>query len=111
MPTPDLTSEELARDDKGRLLPGQDSLNPEGRPKGSFSLKTRVIKYLEDNPENLQEVVQSLAKDEEYRALLFQMIDGRPQQDVTTGGEKLPSPIYVHGNNSTQEDQPPQETN
>jgi hypothetical protein len=34
------TSKELARDENGRLLPGQESLNPNGRPKGSKNFNT-----------------------------------------------------------------------
>ena len=74
----------------GKFIPG----NPGGgRPKGTFSLKTRIIKQLQEHPEQLQEIVDYLIKEE--RALLFQMIDGRPPQDITSKGEQInPTPIY-----------------
>lgn len=67
------------RDEKGRLLPG-NTANPNGRPKGKFSLKTRIIQKLEENPEQLEDVIKFLIENE--RALLFQMIDGRPSQGI-----------------------------
>ena len=90
---PELASEKpvIKRDENGRLLPDQPSLNPNGRPKGSFSIKTQIIKRLESNPEEVKNIIDYLLTKEQ--ALLFQMIDGRPQQDVTSQGERLSLPI------------------
>lgn len=71
----------------GKFIPG----NPGGgRPKGTFSLKTKIIQQLESNPDQLQEVLDHIIKEE--RALLFQMIDGRPKQDheVDIGFKPIP---------------------
>jgi hypothetical protein len=85
-----LTSEkqEPERDRNGRLLPG-NTANPNGRPKGKFSLKTMIIRKLEENPDTLEDVIDHLINNE--RALLFQMIDGRPSQqtDITTKGRAI----------------------
>jgi hypothetical protein len=80
MSTPEVSSEKHAplRDEHGRLLPNQPSLNPLGRPKGSFSIKTRIVQRLQENPQELKDVIDYLITKE--RALLFQMIDGRPHQ-------------------------------
>ena len=65
--------------------------NPNGRPKGSISIKDRVRQYLENNPEDMEAYVKHFV--EKNRELSWQMLEGRPQQDVTSGGEKLPTPI------------------
>lgn len=95
----------------GKFVPG----NPGGgRPKGTFSLKTRIIQQLQENPDQLQEVLNYLIKEE--RALLWQMIDGRPSQDVTSAGEKInPIPIFngqsVQTDNSNTKDIQPNQEN
>lgn len=72
----------------GKFLPG----NPGGgRPKGSFSIKERIRQYLDENPDKLEEIVNHFVNDN--RELMWQMLEGRPSQDVTSGGEKLPTPI------------------
>lgn len=74
-----------------------------GRPKGSVSIMQQIKKRLAENPWELEELVEYYLKDKTHRALLLQMIDGRPAQDVTSGGEKIfPTPIY--GGNSIQTD-------
>ena len=70
---------------------GKDNnANPAGRPKGR-TIKERIREYLEDNPEEMLAFVEHFVKDN--RALAWQMLEGRPPQDVTSGGEKLPTPI------------------
>jgi hypothetical protein len=77
-----------------QFKPGQSG-NPKGRPKGSFSLKTRVIKYLESNPDKLEITIESLATDPKHRELLFKMIDGTPKQQVEA--HICPTPIPIMG--------------
>jgi hypothetical protein len=87
--------------------------NPKGRPKGSISIKDLVRKHLENNPEDLKEFVSHFIKDN--RELAWQMLEGRPSQDLTSKGEAInPAPIYNaisrHGSNQenlqlTQENQ------
>lgn len=80
-----------------------------GRPKGSFSLMTRIKQYLEAHPDKVDELRDYYINDESMRSLLLQMIDGRPQQDVTSGGEKLPTPLlHVFNNDSHKEDTQPE---
>lgn len=73
----DETSKKLERDENGRLLPNQQSLNPNGRPKGSFSL-IGMLKH------ELQTVPQGA--DKTYAELLIKRIlksainDGNDQQ-------------------------------
>ena len=78
----------IKRDDKGRWVEG----NPPGpgRTPGSFSIKTKIIKRLEENPDELKAIIEYLMEHE--RALLFQMIDGRPPQktDITSAGKQIP---------------------
>jgi hypothetical protein len=92
------------RDEKGRLLPG-GTANPNGRPKGK-TIKELVREHLETHPDDMKEFVKHFIK--RNRELAWQMLEGRPQQDVTSGGEKLPTPllanINVPNNNSNPED-------
>lgn len=76
------TSPKLERDEKGRLLPNQESLNPSGRPKGSISVLSEIKKYLKNNPDKMEELVKYYLEDEKMRGLLLQMIDGRPHQST-----------------------------
>ena len=73
----DKTSEyKPKRDEKGRLLPGQTA-NPNGRPKGSISIKDEIRKHLEANPEEVQEIVKHFVK--ENRELMWTMLEGSPK--------------------------------
>lgn len=57
--------------------------NPLGRPKGSISIKDKVRQYLEEHPEEMQNIVGHFVHDN--RELMWQMLEGRPQQ--TIGGD------------------------
>jgi hypothetical protein len=65
-----------------------------GRPKGgALSIKERINQYLRDHPDEMEAIVKYFVKSN--RELLWQMLEGRPQQDVTSGGDKLiPNPIF-----------------
>lgn len=54
--------------------------NPNGRPKGSFSIKDKIRQYLDKNPEEVQEMVHYFVKDN--RELLWQMLEGSPSRNV-----------------------------
>lgn len=82
------------RNAKGQILPGETG-NPNGRPKGR-SIKDMVREWLDNNPNDMEEFVKHFVK--ENRSLAWQMLEGRPQQDVTTGGEKLPTPLLANLN-------------
>ena len=68
--------------------------NPNGRPKGSISIKDKIRQHLEAHPEEVEEIVQHFVK--ENRELMWQMLEGRPdvKTDVTSGGETI-KPILV----------------
>lgn len=73
----------ILQDEKGRFLPG--TAPGPGRPQGSFSIKERVKQYLADHPEKMDEFVKYFA--EENRDLTWQMLEGRPQQNVLMDAE------------------------
>lgn len=102
---------QIERDEKGRFLPGHEG-GP-GRPKGSISIKDKIRQYLEEHPEDVEEIVHHFIKDN--RELMWQMLEGRPQQDVTSGGESIQVPIYggvsVQKHDSNQKDIQPQQEN
>lgn len=84
--------------------------NPAGRPKGSFSIKSRIISYLEDHPEELGELIKYYTKEKKMRDLLWRMIDGNPSQqsDITSGGKPIPILGNVSVNDSNAEDSKPE---
>ena len=77
------------------FMPGVSG-NPKGRPKGSLSIKAEIKKRLENNPEELKEIVEHFIK--KNRELMWQMIEGRPQQqvglDATITEVKVPDEQY-----------------
>ncbi|MBT4732923.1 hypothetical protein HOB87_13275 [Candidatus Woesearchaeota archaeon] len=58
--------------------------NASGRPKGSISIKDKIRKHLENNPEKLEELVKFYMENEQpvMRKLLWEMLDGKPEQTV-----------------------------
>ena len=74
---------EEKRDNMGRFAEG--NAGGPGRPKGSLSIMAKIKKYLEDNPNKLDELVQYYITNEKERSLLLQMIDGKPPQDLNLG--------------------------
>ncbi|MAF14034.1 MAG: hypothetical protein CMI53_04045 [Parcubacteria group bacterium] len=91
---PNENPQELAinRDEKGRILPGSDSLNPGGRPKDSKSIKTRIRELFEEDPGLFEKFVKKMI--EEYPSLTWQMLEGRPPQK-TANSEDMPVPIPI----------------
>jgi hypothetical protein len=96
------------RDEKGRLLPG-NTANPNGRPKGK-TIKELVREHLESHPKDMKDFVAHFIR--KNRELAWQMLEGRPQQDIVSDGKQLPTPIYgglsVPGHDSDKEDIQPQ---
>lgn len=89
----------IKRDAEGKIVEGSGPLNPNGRPKGSISIKDRVRQYLEDHPEDVEQIVQHFVRTN--RELMWQMLEGRPNQatDVTTGGQPLYLPAELLNKN------------
>lgn len=100
------------RDEKGRFVEGHPGHPKAGRPAGKISILAKVKDFLYENPKKMEELVQDYINNPDHRQLLFQMIDGRPRQDVTSAGEKLPTPLLMHvrDNDSDKENPPPEGT-
>lgn len=91
----DKTGTKVERDEKGRILPGQDSLNPDGRPKGSLSIKSWIKKHLEENPEKFEELCKYYMDDKGMRDLLWKMIDGLPRQSIGFDMEEMITELNI----------------
>ena len=87
--------------------------NTNGRPKGSYSITTKIIKFLKENPDKEQELLDWLFDNK--KDLIWNKIDPNPSIDVTSGEDKITIPIYagfsIQGHNSNTEDIQPKETN
>ncbi len=68
--------------------------NPGGRPQG-ISIKAKILMHLKNNPDRLDTLVEHYLATESdtMRKLLWEMIDGKPQQTVDTTVTELPTPI------------------
>lgn len=97
---PETTGENsVKRDDKGRFVEGGASPNPEGRPKGSFSITAMIKAKLQEIPEGEQEsyadlLIKRILKDaiEKGDARLIKQIwnymDGMPNQKLTIDSDQ-----------------------
>lgn len=86
--------------------------NPAGRPKGSISIIGRIKQKFEEDPKYFDEWINKFLEDANNRKAVMHQIDGSPAQsvDLTTKGEKLPTPLYggasiqIQGHNSDTQD-------
>ncbi len=106
---PEETRKKLERDEAGRLLPGQASLNPNGRPKGSLGFTTKFKEAIEKlaekngmaNGDELEvQIIQMAikkARDGDYSFYrdVMDRLYGKAQASVdhTTGGEPMSNVI------------------
>lgn len=78
--------------------------NPNGRPPGTFSLKSILQQEIQRQPKGKKlSYAMALIKKQLHQAiidgdaqtqkLIWNYIEGMPIQDITSGGEKLPIPI------------------
>jgi len=105
-------SDNTVKKEKYWLFEKGKSGNPKGRPKGSYSIKDTVRKYLQSHPTDYTEFIHYFIK--ENRELVWQMLEGKPPQDVTSGGEKIQQvPIYggLSKHNSNKKDIPTDQKN
>ena len=90
--------EENWRNPNGTLKVGHPDLGA-GRPKGSFSIKERVRKRLEEHPEEFAEFVEHFIK--KNRELAWRMLEGDPSKDLNLGtNPELPFVINIQKNES-----------
>lgn len=89
-----LESKLLARDENGRLLPGQPSLNPAGRPKGKTLKEFARDWYMNMSAEEKAEYIKKV--EEKKPGFAWTMAEGSPaaHTDITTNGESL-QPVLV----------------
>jgi hypothetical protein len=112
-----LESDKPKRDELGRLLPGQVSLNPAGKPAGIPSFTSKVRAALQElNKEKgktyerlLIEAIldkASTQKSSRVMGLVWNYLDGMPQQKVdhTSGGEKITGFNYIKPEDQKKED-------
>ena len=67
-----------------------------GRPKGSISIKDRIRQFLQNNPDQFEELCQFYLKDRKMRDLLWKMLEGLPKQSTEISGELgLPFSIKI----------------
>lgn len=102
------TSPKLARDEKGRLLPGQPSLNPTGKKRGTRNmtsiLRTVIERVADDKgtPHDVMLIRMALKRAEmgdfDYFRYIYERLEGKiPDKiDLTSKGEGLaPSPESI----------------
>lgn len=79
------------RNPDGTFGPGNIA-NPKGRPKGK-TIKERVLEWLEDNPDDMKNFVEHFVK--KNKELTWQMLEGRPRQDLEVENKGLPFTIKI----------------
>ncbi|MBU1307873.1 MAG: hypothetical protein KKF33_20405 [Alphaproteobacteria bacterium] len=78
---------------KTRFKKGESG-NPEGRAKGKFSLTSLIIKQLDANPEQTEEIITWLLANR--KDLVWTMIDPKPPTDLNLGSNpELPFKIVI----------------
>jgi hypothetical protein len=94
MESQEIRTEETVKEQKPWLFKKGESGNPAGRPKGSLSVIGRLKQMWEEDPEDFESFVKGYKADPLNRKHITEMIDGKPQQDITSGGETL-QPLLV----------------
>lgn len=82
------SSAKVARDLRGRILPGQVSLNPEGRPKGQSLKEYARDKFARLTPKEKEAFLKSIGAYEQWK-----MAEGNPH--VTGELEVFTPPIPI----------------
>ena len=80
-------NQDKSRDELGRLLPGQSSLNPKGRPKGTITVIGRLKQIFEEDPEKFEKFIKDYSEDPNNRKHITEMIDGKPKQTIAGDSE------------------------
>lgn len=85
---------------KGGFGDNPQNINRNGRPPKGYSITEMMQEMLNSNPEIKKKIGKQIAKkaaagDMTAIKTLWNYMDGMPQQDITSGGEKLAGPtIY-----------------
>lgn len=77
----DKTSE-IKRDENGRILPGQSSLNPLGRGAGQTLKEFQAKEFKDMNEDQKRVYLADIAKDVKWK-----MAEGNPKNDLELSGE------------------------
>lgn len=83
MPAESETTDKKQIDKPWLFKPGQSG-NPKGRPLGSVSIRDSIRRYLEDNPEEVNKLVQHFVKNKPE--FMWQMVEGAPKQEHELSG-------------------------
>lgn len=102
---------EVKRNEKGLFVPG--TAPGPGRPEGSLSAIGKVKQIFHQNPDQFEDFIKEYIQDPHNRKHIVEMIDGKPQQDITSKGERMfPTPIMdlnaVPQDNSNKQDSEPE---
>ncbi len=73
------------RDEKGKFISGMSG-NPKGRPPRSWSIKDKIWRRFEKNPQELEKFIKELLT--KYKGLVWQMLEGKPPQKTDIGIDK-----------------------
>lgn len=63
------------------FMPGVSG-NPNGRPKGSISIITRLKQIFEEDPVEFDNFIEEYRKDPQNRKHIVEMIDGKARQPI-----------------------------
>lgn len=84
------SSSKVERDSQGRILPGQQSLNPKGRPKGQSLKEYWSGKFALMTDGEKEEFTKKVAPE-----LIWQMAEGRPAQGMGQDPDLEPMKLLV----------------
>lgn len=87
------TSPQLERDEQGRLLPNQSSLNPNGRPKGKTMKEYAREYFLLKSDEEKKAYIDYV--EEKKPGFAWEMGEGKAKQDMEISGELTSKIISV----------------
>src|SRR3990167_9104530 len=81
----------ILRDEHGLIMAGVN--NPNGRPAGAYSLKTKIEQRIKEHPETETKLIDDLLNKEQ--GLVYQMIDGKPKASIDLGSTENPVKVVI----------------
>jgi len=88
------------------FVKGDPNINRKGRPEGVISVKKRLKKIFEDNPQEFEDYLMRYIKNPANEKHIAEMLDGKPHQNIDSHVKiELPKPLLynVRDHNSDQE--------